>query len=51
MASGFTRPSAGGNAIAALVVAIGSFVVCPGIAVIIGVVAFHHSSTGVSTGT
>ena len=38
MAYGFTRPSTEGNAIAALVVAIGSFVVCPGIAAIIALV-------------
>jgi len=38
MAYGFTRPSTEGNAMAALIVAIGSFVVCPGVAAIIALV-------------
>jgi len=38
MAYGSTWPSTEGNAIAALIVAIGSFVVCPGIAAIIALV-------------
>lgn len=38
MAYGFTRPSTEGNAMAALIVAIASFVVCPGIAAIIALV-------------
>ena len=38
MAYGFTSPSTEGNAMAALIVAIGSFVVCPGIAAIIALV-------------
>jgi hypothetical protein len=38
MAYGFSPPSTEGNAIAALIVAIGSFVVCPFIAAIIALV-------------